>query len=71
MSSGDRRTTVVPIAAVSFALILIGAAALAAGLFVGEGSARLVLVSLVSSLGGLLLLWMGVLRLSGPPPSAG
>lgn len=71
MISGDRRAAVALIDAASIALILIAAVVLAVGLVVGEGSVRLVLIALVSSLGGLLLLWLGVLRRSGPPSSGG
>jgi hypothetical protein len=54
----------------AFASIVAAAIALGAGL-VADGGVRLMVFAFVASVGGLLLLWLGVLRRSGPPPSAG
>ena len=51
-------------------LILVAAVALGAGLLAGDGL-RLPIVAIVASAGGLLLLWLGVVRRSGSKPSAG
>jgi hypothetical protein len=70
VTSGDRPAAVALLYASAFALILAAAAALGVGLLSEHGSAP-VLVGLVASLGGLLLLGLGVVRRSGRPPSAG
>jgi hypothetical protein len=54
----------------AFLLIVLAAVALGAGLFADDGL-RLPVVALVASAGGLLLLWLGVVRRSGWKPSAG
>lgn len=68
MTQGDRRTAVVLLYASSFAMILAAAVALGVGLLSEHGTGP-VLVALVASLGGLLLLGLGVVRRSGRPPS--
>ena len=70
MSQGDRRTGVALLFVAAFALIVVAAIALGAGLLVDDGL-RLPVVALVASGGGLLLLWLGVVRRSGSKPSAG
>ena len=51
-------------------MILAAALALCVGLMSDHGIGA-VLVALVASLGGLLLLGLGIVRRSGRPPSAG
>lgn len=68
MTEGDRRAAVALLYASSFAMILAAAAALGVGLLSEHGTGP-VLVALVASLGGLLLLGLGVVRRSGRPPS--
>jgi hypothetical protein len=70
VTSGDRAAAVVLLYASSFALILGAAVALGVGLLSEHGTGP-VLMALVASLGGLLLLGLGVLRRSSRPPSAG
>ena len=70
MSDGDRHKGVALLSIAAFALIVVAAIALGTGLFSGDGM-RLPAVALVASSGGLLLLWIGVVRRSGSPPSAG
>jgi hypothetical protein len=67
---GDRRAGVALLFVASLALILVAAVALGAGLLAGDGL-RLPIVAIVASAGGLLLLWLGVVRRSGSRPSAG
>ena len=69
MSRGDRHAGVALLFVTSFVLIVVAAIALAAGLL-DDGAVRLPVVALVASAGGLLLLWLGVVRRSGSPPSA-
>ena len=69
MTEGDRRAAVALLYASSFTMILAAAVALGVGLLSEHGAAP-VLVALVASLGGLLLLCLGVVRRSGRPPSA-
>jgi hypothetical protein len=55
----------------AFVLIIAAAVALGTGLLFDDGL-RFPIVALVASVGGVLLLWLGVVRRSGsPPPSAG
>ena len=68
MSSGDRHTGVALLFVTSFVLIVVAAISLGAGLV--DGGLRLPVVAFVASAGGLLLLWLGVVRRSGSPPSA-
>ena len=70
MSVGDRRSGVALLSIAAFALIVVAAVALGVGLLSSDGL-RLPAVALVASCGGLLLLWIGVVRSSGSPPSAG
>ena len=70
MSRGDRRAGVALLFVAAFLLIVVAAIALGAGLVADDGL-RLPIVSLVASAGGLLLLWLGVVRGSGSKPSAG
>ena len=67
---GDRRGAVALLYASAFAMILAAAVALGVGLLSERGTGP-ALVALVASLGGLLLLGLGVVRRSGRPPSAG
>ena len=69
MSTGDRHGGVALLFVASFILIVVAAIALGAGLL-DDGSIQLPVVALVTSAGGLLLLWLGVVRRSGSPPSA-
>ena len=70
MTQGDRHAGVALLFVASFALILVAAVALGAGLLVGDGL-RPPIVAIVASAGGLLLLWLGVVRRSASKPSAG
>lgn len=70
MSRGDRHPGVAPLYLAAFVLIVVAAIALGAGLLADDGL-RLPVVALVASGGGLLLLWLGVVRRSGSKPSAG
>ena len=70
MTGGDRSTGVALVFGTAFALIVIAVIALGAGLL-SDGGIRLPVVATVASAGGLLLLWLGVVRRSGSPPSAG
>ncbi len=70
MSRGDRHAGVALLFVAAFALIVGAAIALGAGLLADDGL-RLPVVALVASAGGLLLLWLGVVRRSGSKPSAG
>ena len=70
MSRGDRHAGVALLFVASFVLIVVAAIALGAGLLADDGL-RLPVVALVASAGGLLLLWLGVVRRSGSKPSAG
>ena len=70
MTAGDRPVAVALLYSTAFALILAAAVALGVGLL-SEHETGPVLVALVASLGGLLLLGIGVVRRSGRPPSAG
>lgn len=69
MSHGDRHTGVALLSIAAFALIVVAAVALGIGLLSSDGL-RLPAVAFVASAGGLLLLWIGVVRASGSPPSA-
>jgi hypothetical protein len=68
VSSGDGHAGVALLFVTSFALIVVAAIALGAGLV--DGGLRLPVVAFVASAGGLLLLWLGVIRRSGSSPSA-
>ena len=70
MSRGDRHAGVALLYVAAFVLIVVAAIALGAALLAGDGL-RLPVVALVASAGGLLLLWLGVVRRSGSKPSAG
>ena len=70
MTQGDRHAGVALLFTTAFALIVVAAVVLGTGLLSEQGL-RLPVVALVASTGGLLLLWLGVLRRSGSPPSAG
>jgi hypothetical protein len=70
VSRGDRHAGVALLFVAAFALIVGAAIALGAGLLADDGL-RLPVVALVASAGGLLLLWLGVVRRSGSKPSAG
>ena len=70
MSRGDRHAGVALLFVAAFVLIVVAAIALGAGLLADDGL-RLPVVALVASAGGLLLLWLGVVRRSGSKPSAG
>ena len=70
MSQGDRQAGVALLYVAAFVLIVVAAIALGAGLLADDGL-RLPVVALVASAGGLLLLWLGVVRRSGSKPSAG
>ena len=70
MSRGDRHAGVALLFIAAFVLIVVAAIALGAGLLADDGL-RLPVVALVASAGGLLLLWLGVVRRSGSKPSAG
>jgi hypothetical protein len=70
MSDGDRHAGVALLSITALALIVVAALALGSGLLSGDGL-RSPAVALVASCGGLLLLWIGVVRRSGSPPSAG
>jgi membrane protein implicated in regulation of membrane protease activity len=69
VSEGDRPAGVALLSITAFVLILVAAGALATGLL-SNGGPRLPAVALVASAGGLLLLWLGVVRRSGSRPSA-
>lgn len=68
MSPAPGRRAVAPVYGAAFALVVVAAISLGFGMLSGRGS-RLVLVALVASLGGLLLLGLGVVRSSGARPS--
>jgi hypothetical protein len=70
VSSGDRAAGVALLYVTSFILIVVAAVALGAGSLV-DGGMRLPAVAFVASAGGLLLLWLAVIRGSGSKPSAG
>ena len=70
MTRGDRHAGVALLFVASFVLILVVAVALGGGLLAGDGL-RLPIAATVASAGGLLLLWLGVVRRSGSKPSAG
>ncbi len=70
VSRDDRHAGVALLFVAAFVLIFAAVIALGAGLLAGEGP-RLLVVAFVASAGGLLLLWLGVVRRSGSKPSAG
>lgn len=70
MTSGDRDAGVALLFVAAFALTVVAAVSLGTGLLSGDGL-RLPVVAFVASAGGLLLLWLGVVRRSGSRPSAG
>jgi membrane protein implicated in regulation of membrane protease activity len=70
VSSGDRHPGVALLFVTAFVLIVVAAAALGAGVL-SDGGTRLAVVAFVASVGGLLLLWLGVVRSSGSPPAEG
>jgi hypothetical protein len=67
---GDRSTGLALVFGSAFLLIVLAVIALGMSLVADDGL-RLPVVALVASSGGLLLLWLGVVRPSGVPPSAG
>ena len=69
MTPGDHHTGVALLFVTAFVLIVVAATALVAG-SLSAGGLRLPVVALVASFGGLLLLWLGVVRCSATPPSA-
>lgn len=69
MSEDDRRAGVALLFVSAFLLIVVAAIALGTGLLSDDGL-RLPVVAFVASFGGLLLLWLGVVRCSGSLPSA-
>jgi hypothetical protein len=70
VTRGDRTTGLALVFGTAFALIVVAAIALAMSVLSDDGL-RLPVVALVAGGGGLLLLWLGVVRSSGVPPSAG
>ncbi len=70
MSHDDRHPGIALLSIAALALIVVAAVALGTGLLSDDGL-RLPVVALVASSGGLLLLWLSVVRRSGSPPSAG
>jgi membrane protein implicated in regulation of membrane protease activity len=70
VNSGDRHPGVALLFVTAFVLIVVAAAALGAGVL-SDGGTRLPVVAFVASVGGLLLLWLGVVRSSGSPPAEG
>jgi membrane protein implicated in regulation of membrane protease activity len=70
VNSGDRHPRVALLFVTAFVLIVVAAAALGAGVL-SDGGTRLSVVAFVASVGGLLLLWLGVVRSSGSPPAEG
>ena len=70
MTRGDRPTGPALVFGTAFALIVVAVIALGMSV-VSDDGLRLPVVALVASGGGLLLLWLGVVRRSGAPPSAG
>ena len=69
MTEGDRHASVALLFVTAFVLIVVAAIALGIGLLSDDG-VGLPVVALVASLGGLLLLSLGVVRRPGSPPSA-
>jgi hypothetical protein len=69
VSEGDLHAGVALLFLAAFVLIVVAATALVAG-SLSAGGLRLPVVALVASLGGFLLLWLGVVRCSASPPSA-
>ena len=69
MSPGDRPAGVALLFVTSFVMIVAAAIALGIGLLADDGL-RLPAVAFVASAGGLLLLWLGVVRRPGSKPSA-
>lgn len=70
MTPEDRRGGASLLFATAFLLIVTAAVALGAG-SLSDGGVRLPAAAFVASVGGLLLLWLGVIRSSESPPSAG
>ena len=70
MTRVDRSTGLALVFGSAFTLIILAVVALAMSVVSDDGM-RLPVVALVASGGGLLLLWLGVVRRSGAPPSAG
>ena len=70
VTRGDRSTGPALVFGAAFALIVLAVIALGMSV-VSDDGLRLPVVALVASGGGLLLLWLGVVRRSGAPPSAG
>lgn len=68
MSAAARRRAVASVYAAAFALVVVAAISLGFGMLSDRGT-QLILVALVASLGGLLLLGLGVVRSSGARPS--
>ena len=69
MTRGDRSTGPALVFGSAFALIVLAVIALGMSV-VSDDGLRLPVVALVASGGGLLLLWLGVVRHSGAPSSA-
>ncbi len=70
MTRGDPSTGVALVFGSAFALIVVAVVALGMSVISVDGL-RLPVVALVASGGGLLLLWLGVVRSSWAPPSEG
>jgi threonine/homoserine/homoserine lactone efflux protein len=70
VTRGGRSTGLALVFGTAFALIIVAVIALAMGVISDDGL-RLPVVALVAGGGGSLLLWLGVVRSSGVPPSAG
>jgi hypothetical protein len=66
----DRSTGPALVFGTAFALIVLAVIALGMSV-VSDDGLRLPVIALVASGGGLLLLWLGVVRHSGAPPSGG
>jgi membrane protein implicated in regulation of membrane protease activity len=70
VTPSDRDAGVALLFVAAFVLIVVAAISLGTGLLSGDGL-QLSVVAFVASAGGLLLLWLGVVRRSGSRPSAG
>lgn len=69
MTRVSRSTGLALVSGTAFTLIVLAVIALGMSV-VSDDGLRLPVVALVASGGGLLLLWLGVVRGSGAPPSA-
>jgi threonine/homoserine/homoserine lactone efflux protein len=70
VTRGDRSTGLALVFGAALALIVVAVIALGMSV-VSDDGLRLPVVALVAAVGGSLLLWLGVVRSSGVPPSAG